>query len=504
MNKKIVFSILILCLSFAAMAQDENDALRYGFTQYYGTARGMAVGGATGSLGADFSGLSINPAGLGLYRSSEFSFTPNISFDKTSSSYINNEFNESDSKFNFNEFGLILANAKKGQQYQRSKWKTFNVAFGMNRLSNFNNDYRYKGDDNQSSIIETFAQQFNQLGGLNSNTLQLVSEGPYAAYQTYLIDYGLNDSTQAQAFVPFTDGLNRSKSVYQKGSAVEYVFSMGANYDEKLMLGATVGIPRIEYASTTVLSEDDISGNNDNDFKYFDFTEKLSTSGGGINLKLGAIYKVSNGFRFGVAIHTPTVYQLRDVSSIEMESNTENYLINNNIATSSVSRYVQEKSQLFEYAYYSPLKAIGSATVLFKDKGFVSADVEYIDYHGMSYNYGSGYRTEADIVNQTIKNTYKSAVNLRLGGEVKLKELALRAGIGYYGSPYSDNYEGEMTTMSLGIGYRNKAFFADLGGQIASRIEPDATHTLARAVDIPLAAITTNATNMAFTIGWKF
>ena len=35
----------------------------------------MAMAGAMGSVGGDFSVLSINPAGIGLYRASEFSFS---------------------------------------------------------------------------------------------------------------------------------------------------------------------------------------------------------------------------------------------------------------------------------------------------------------------------------------------------------------------------------------------------------------------------------------------
>ena len=41
-----------------------------------GTARFSAMAGAYGGLGADFTALSYNPAGIGFYQFSELIFTP--------------------------------------------------------------------------------------------------------------------------------------------------------------------------------------------------------------------------------------------------------------------------------------------------------------------------------------------------------------------------------------------------------------------------------------------
>ena len=78
MKKRIITIFILSAFAIKATAQDENDALRFGMSQYFGTARGMAIGNATGSIGGDFSTLSVNPAGIGIYRKSEFSFTPNL------------------------------------------------------------------------------------------------------------------------------------------------------------------------------------------------------------------------------------------------------------------------------------------------------------------------------------------------------------------------------------------------------------------------------------------
>lgn len=43
----------------------------------------MAMAGAFTSLGADLSSMSINPAGLGMYRHGDISITPMMSFARS-------------------------------------------------------------------------------------------------------------------------------------------------------------------------------------------------------------------------------------------------------------------------------------------------------------------------------------------------------------------------------------------------------------------------------------
>jgi hypothetical protein len=71
-----LFIIGIACIQ--ASAQNQVDALRYSQIYPGGTARSTAMGGAFGALGGDFYSASLNPAGLGVYRSSEFTFTPEL------------------------------------------------------------------------------------------------------------------------------------------------------------------------------------------------------------------------------------------------------------------------------------------------------------------------------------------------------------------------------------------------------------------------------------------
>ncbi|MCD4745380.1 MAG: hypothetical protein K8R58_03690, partial [Bacteroidales bacterium] len=100
MKKKSLIVLFVTLYSLSLFAQNDVDALRYSKITFGGSARYMALSGAFGALGADFSTLSTNPAGIGLYKKSEFSITPSFYIGQTSSEY--NDFTLDDSKYNFN------------------------------------------------------------------------------------------------------------------------------------------------------------------------------------------------------------------------------------------------------------------------------------------------------------------------------------------------------------------------------------------------------------------
>ncbi len=500
MYKKITIVLGALCFGLFAQAQDENDALLLGRTYQYGTARNISLSGATGSLGADFGAINNNPAGIGLYRRSELTFTPNVFVTNTNGEYQGNSNKTTDSKMNFNQAAYVVAKAKKGKRYKRSKWKTSNFAFGFNRLANIHSDFSYQGIDNTSSFVENFAEEINNTGGLNDGSLQVVSEGAYGAYQTYLIDQDFNDTTQAASFVPYAGGLNRSKTIRRNGGINELNFTYGANYNEKLLIGLSVGIPIVSYNQTEILTEDDNSGDLDNDFDYVDLVQNVSIEGTGINLKLGTIFKPSNAMRFGLAVHTPTWYSITDVSNLEIESNTENLLGTG----SSIHTYVPDQSNLFEYRFSTPMKAIASGTAIFGKKGFVSADLEWVNYEGMQYRYNNGFEAAEQLVNDAIQNTYQNAFNLRVGAEARIDKLAIRGGYAFYGNPYEEFSNGAAHSGSLGLGYRARGFYLDLAGRYLVSQAEDATHTLARTAAVPTANVQTGNTLISMTVGFRF
>ena len=69
--KRIIICAAAIMFMVAAKAQNDGDALRYSLIGFGGTARYISMGGAFGAIGADFSTLSTNPAGIGAYMKNE-------------------------------------------------------------------------------------------------------------------------------------------------------------------------------------------------------------------------------------------------------------------------------------------------------------------------------------------------------------------------------------------------------------------------------------------------
>ncbi|MBK9317869.1 MAG: hypothetical protein IPM91_02820 [Bacteroidetes bacterium] len=76
MKNKLITGIAAFLISATAHAQTDADILRFSMLNYGSTARSLGMGNSFGALGADFSTLAINPAGIALYRKSEFSVSP--------------------------------------------------------------------------------------------------------------------------------------------------------------------------------------------------------------------------------------------------------------------------------------------------------------------------------------------------------------------------------------------------------------------------------------------
>lgn len=157
MKKLINILAIILIGGFAAQAQNEVDALRFSQNFYGGTARSMAVGGAFGSLGGDFSSISMNPAGLGVYRSSEFTFTPTFNYINTNANFLDNNASDFKYNFNFNNIGIVGASNSGNED----GWVSTNFAFGYNQLNNFHSQVRIQGVNNLNSITDYFALKAN-------------------------------------------------------------------------------------------------------------------------------------------------------------------------------------------------------------------------------------------------------------------------------------------------------------------------------------------------------
>ena len=459
MKNLLIISALILTAASTALSQTSADALRYSRIDIGGTARYMGLSGAFGALGADFTTSSTNPAGIGLYKSSEFINTPAIHIGSVESIYNGTSGSDSRTNFYLGNIGFVLTSkvksdpSKKGLRY-------VSFATGLNRLNDFNRRYVMSGYNTTTSLLDTYVASAD---GINYHKIEDDSHGDYAfdlnpAWWGWLLDLRPDVNVDSANYLqPIPAGVSKfqTKTIDSWGSMNEYVFSLGVNYSDRLYLGMTLGIPFIRYFESSIYTESDIKKSN---LRYFDRIENLETRGSGVNFKLGFIYRASDWFRIGGAFHSPSWFgNMTDYWQVTMVSDFYTSPDPNDTKTHFVEN---SPSGTYNYNLRTPLRVQGNFAFIIGNIGLVSADYEFADYSSAKFKAPDYPFTEE---NASIENSYKGAHTVRIGTEWRIKIFSIRAGGKYFTSPYQNNInDGSRFGFSGGVGLKQGWFFMDL------------------------------------------
>ena len=513
--KKYILFIFILS-SARSFAQVPEDAIRYSWFPQNASARISGAGGVIGSVGGDITAGFVNPAGIGFYRVSEAVVNPGFIFNNNKGSYRGTDAKAKSNAFSIGPTGVIWA-APTGN----TKTKSSALAIAFSQTASFNNNIHYSGYNSYSSYTQQFAEEFSGLHKSIDDVLNTNSVAPYTvapALYTYLIDtVTINGNTTVKGAPEYV--LDQGKALQQdmlkttKGGLYELNFAFAGNDGNKWLWGASVGIPIVNYESNTVFSERDTSSDNTNHFRSFSFTDNFTTKGAGFIGRIGVIYRPQEYFRLGLAIHTPTFMELTDSRETVLHTVVENPVFDTTISS---KLFTGDQRGEAKYAQTTAWRAILSASYVFreiedvkKQRGFISADIEYVNHKGSRFSSSADEPTADDQayykqLNNVVKDIYKGVFNFRVGGELKFNTIMARAGFGFYGNPYKDAPAiANKTTLSGGLGYRNKGFFIDLAYVYLMTKDVDVPYRLETAQNT-YAVLDQKRGNVVATVGVKF
>lgn len=444
--KKIFLTIMILAPMFL-MAQSDSDMFNFSSVYYQGTAKSAAMGNAMGAVGSDFSAITINPAGLGLFRKSTFVFTPEFYSISTESEYKGSYGSDRAFKLPMNNIGLTWT-----QEYNNSPLKSVSFALGLNKLNNYTFQSYVNGNNPNTSLIDAYIDQLYQNNIFNDYALEDYSpNGIFPLWETYLIDFYDNDIIDSQ--VP-QGGLNQQYGVSQRGSSREFSLAAGFNFNEKVFLGASVNIPYFDKTVTQEYKETNL--NSGDNFRNWDQKVIVKNSGVGINAKIGAILYPMKWLRVGAAFHTPTIY------AVDESWGTETWSSFNDATHHYVS-----PTGVYSYTVTTPYRLNASAAFIFGNYGMITADYEFIDYSKMR---ASSYNYNFSSFNEHLRKTFNTTSNVRLGTEWRWQTMAFRAGYAFYGSPLGINKSDyRMDSYSCGFGFTYHVFTLDLAYVFSQR-----------------------------------
>lgn len=449
----IVFSIF--SLGAAAQSGYFEDALRFSQSFPAGSARIMAIGGTQWSLGGDVSNIAGNPAGLGFFRKSEASISLGYSDWGVQTNYLGQNRSYNTSNFSAPNLSIVFANPK--GVMERGSFKGGSWGISIQRIANFNSEFGYFSDAlGETSIIDFYLQDAFGIPESQIETFGITG----MAYQTYQInpvafDQDGNPIANPDTYDSFVLGLPfQDENVLQEGSSNQITFGYGANFDHKLFIGGSLGIRSLSYFSQKVYNEEFI----DEPLFASSLREDLFINGAGFNLNVGVIYKPIDFLNLGFNFQSPTWYGLSEEYQASMVAEYNNFYYEPEDITLGRQEAVTD---LFinNFRLNTPLRLGGGATFFLGKNGFISADVDWVDYSAARINSNS-FNEGPD--NQAIQSLYTSTINYRIGAEGRINKFYIRGGYAHFGDPFADNFIDRSTTqISGGLGVRLNSFNID-------------------------------------------
>jgi hypothetical protein len=493
MKQIVIISLSLLTFTWTAVVgQNELDALRHTQSTLTGSARAMGMGGAFSAVGADLSAATLNPAGLGLFRSSLFSVSPQFNLVGNRAEYLNiNEQRDNATYFGVPNWGMAFTTLNyydDGQTRAELKegLKAYTFAFGHNQVENYRRNATVQGAFNDiGSISDMFAERAQ---GFFPDELGLLEGG---AFDIFVIDTILGQG--GTVYFPAAPGnIEQSVQLEERGKRNEWFVSMAGNVSDKFYFGATLGIQSLRYQQKLTLVEEDVDGL----YEFYDpsseeengfppeipmvritFQDTFATRGTGINARVGFIYRPIDHLRIGVSAQTPTLLSLTDQFTSSLA-----HTITVDDAGNEEEGAISTDPAQYGYRLTTPFRATLGLMYQLDKMGLVSVDVEYVDpSQGFLSSVVTGianpdfydFATE----NAAISELYRPTVNVRLGGEYRSGILRFRVGGAFYPSPlnpaaqeYQDFFDLEQTNringsrlmLTAGAGIRQPNFFLDV------------------------------------------
>lgn len=493
--KQIIFAVAIVATASKSFAQYNADAFRFSGATNSATARFNALGGAQTAIGGDLTSLYGNPAGLGMFTKSEFSFTPSVNITNNETKFLGTNTTQSTSNLSLNNIGIVFHNpvAKTGNLTQGVL--SFNFGVGYQKTNLFRNDVNFGGGVTNNNGLGFY---FSELANVEGNIPKdIISDATYAAYKGYLIE---NNGSTLSSYNPLTTSDSDQKlRSNTKGYQSNVDFSMGLNVGNTLYLGATLGLASINFRSNNVLNEQGITVVKDaitQQSTAYDYNanwiNNFDTQGSGVNFKIGAILKPVYELRIGLSLETPTWYAISD--------NYSEQLTLRDIKNIEVSG---KDSYPFDYRLSTPLKLNGGLSYFIGKSGFLTANINYVDYSGIRFRSNS---SDVDTkTNNALVNQYKEAINYSFGAEFRLvNNFMIRGGYSTMGNPYT-KVDFKSTNYSGGLGYRFGNYYID-GALIVNQNNFQsqyASYTLGNG-NQPVAKRITQTNNVSLTFGARF
>jgi len=539
--KKLLMAAAGLAICAPAWGQSAIDAYTLSQTQARGTARFMSMGGAFTALGGDLSTLNQNPAGIGIYRRNEIGVTLDISpssFKTDGGRGLSGLKNpESKTTVACNNFGYV------GSVRLDGPLRNFNWGVSYSRAASFDrvfNAYTPSANTSLSNYIAAYTSASNPMPTPEEldftddyNPYQSFNEYDWLsilAYTSSMISPNLTGNGYTGLYQQGTVG-DALSMVRERGYVDEYSIDFGGNVSDVVYWGIGFGITDLSYTRDALYSESmngarvDVNGHLTTGKANFDLSNSQRFSGSGWNFKAGVIVRPINELRLGLAVHTPTWYNLSqsgigstvyDYAEIDREGN---------IVGDPLSGSTYTDDSYYNFRLNSPWRLMVGVAGVIGSQAIISLDYERQAYGDMKVKYQNdwGEYINDDYVNSDIKNYFQAANIIRLGAEYRVTPaFSLRAGYSYAktnvkseaadgateiytaGTNPAYTLDKNTYTISAGAGYRYKGFTIDAAYIYRNRESTYHAFTDFGGVKAPTSNLAQTTNSFVLSLGYRF
>ena len=526
MIKKGMMAVGSLLLAMSVNGQNAYDAERLLGNDLNGTARFIGMGGAMGALGGDISVMGTNPAGIGIFRSNDFSVSLGFNNTGTSSTFNGTSMKEDKTRASFDQLGFVYT-YKVGNT---TSLRYVNFGFNYHKSKNFNRLFSAGGQLDGLSQSWQLAQELGASGVNSAASFDAIrnAENPYRQYwNQYPVLSVMGATTRVvEWYTPTTtdsglpmeglllgwDGYANNFYSEEKGGISQYDFNISFNIEDRIYVGATMGVYDVNYDRYSSYTEDlnDDFGEANGGYTLENY---YGLEGSGVDFKLGVILRPfeESPFRLGLAVHTPTWYELTEAYNATLSSDI---LAFDSPYSETLSENLGPDYTTYDYCMQTPWKFNVSAGTTLGGLVAIGAEYEYADYSSTSLRDIEGFTLGGQT---SVEEFLKGVSTFRVGMETRLApQFSIRAGYNYSSALFNDdaysyldvyrtstdfNNLKSRNTVTFGLGYRGNTLYADL----AYKYDMYKSDFYAfDDIDLPKTEVDNSRHQLVFTLGARF
>lgn len=450
-----------LVIAISAHAQGEEDALRISTIRPGGTARSNGLANAFGAIGADPVSVAINPAGMALYRSSNLTFSLGLDINVDGSTHYGSRSQGTTAKASIPNMALVLRTPPSAS----GAWKGASYGLAYDRAESHQHLTDAVAERVPGSVLDQFVAQAN-----GTPYSRIYDEYPFSsalAWDVFAIDTLTSDSMNYFSRFPVGSDTRQRDLVESRGSTTRTGFFYAANIDDRIYLGASANIVAHRFKRNMRHTEHSLAPNNSMD--QFEVEDDLSTTGGGFDLSLGALFRVTERLRAGLAFHSPQWLNLTDQYTTTMRSGFVTLGDRGDFDLSAES-----PDGTFTYRLRTPWKAVGSLAYVVGAQGLVSVDYEHAELPGMRFNPSNTLEDSYDFKyeNDAIRKRFRSQGTLRVGTEWRFGNWYGRGGWAFATDAFArDDFQSAQgrRVFAAGLGYRSAHVTVDFAANYTAQ-----------------------------------